>query len=177
MEMTKEEEEMYLHCKNKVLQEMGYSSERQVILAHKINEFYKRVYKECRKLPLFSNLKKIYKAYKLIFHREDILQELDKIGLEGLKEELAYLSSIINIKMSKDDINNANKRKGNITDKTKYRGEENFICDYTKTQNGVVLQDYPNIINGILKTELKPTAQEMIDLYERIYGADDGLPF
>ena len=135
------------------------------------------LYKECRKLPIFSNLKKIYKAYKLIFHREDILNELDKMGFEGLKEELAYVSNIINIKMSKDDIDNANKRTENVTDKTKYRREESFIVDYTKTQNGVVLQDYPNIINGILKTELKPTAEEIVDLYERIYGADDGLPF
>lgn len=177
MEMTKEEEEMYLHCKNKVLKDMGYTSERQVIISHKINKFYKEVYKECRKLPIFSNLKKIYKAYKLIFHREDILNELDKMGLEGLKEELKYVSNIINIKMSKDDIDNANKRTENVTDKTKYRCEESFIVDYTKTQNGVVLQDYPNIINGILKTELKPTAEEIVDLYERIYGADDGLPF
>ncbi|MDB2161236.1 hypothetical protein PMX22_15675 [Clostridium butyricum] len=177
MELTKEEEEMYLHCKNKVLEKMGYSSERQVILCHKTNQFYREVYKECRKLPMFSNLKKIYKAYKLIFHRDDILNELDKLGLEGLKEELMFLSNTINTKMSKDDIENANKRKSKVTEKTKYREEENFIFDYTKAQNGVILRNQSNIIDGILKTNLKPTTEEYMDLCEEIFGANDGLPF
>ena len=175
MELNKDEEEMYLHCKNKVLEQMGFSDERQVILSHKANMFYREVYKECRKLPIFSNLKKIYKAYKLIFHREDILKELDKLGLEGLKEELVTLSDDINIKMSKDDIENANKRKP--SDKKQYRKSETFMCDYTKAQNGVVLKSQPNIIEGILKTNLKPTAEEYMDLCEEIFGADDGLPF
>ena len=126
---------------------------------------------------MFSNLKKIYKAYKLIFHRDDILNELDKLGLEGLKEELMFLSNTINTKMSKDDIENANKRKSKVTEKTKYREEENFIFDYTKAQNGVILRNQSNIIDGILKTNLKPTTEEYMDLCEEIFGANDGLPF
>ena len=153
-EAAKKEKQIILKCEKQILNDMGYDNIKRVFANNKVEEYYNRVYELIRSKDGMKDFRYYYKAYKMIYNIDDIIDELHKLGYEEFEEEHKQLQKgLTNIGVKNKSIKNAKSRvkkaKSEPTENNAYRRQLSFLDDYSNVIDNVIDKDKESIVKNV----------------------------
>lgn len=157
-ESTKTERQIILKAEKQVLKDMGYDHIQQVFKTNRVEKYYSKVYDIIRKE--IKDFRYYYKAYKITYNLDDVIEELHKCGYDDVEDEHTYIQiELTNIGVKEKSFKNAKSRHNNAkrtpTPQTEYRCQLSFLDNFSTVINNVIDKDKKSIVADVRKTTMQ----------------------